>query len=220
MKERFPLLAAGLSLLFVLSWAGFGQPRGPLAFPDPGPVSRVIARYQTDHEELDRFYGARVLSTAHAERLRKFYRDIGTSLQKIDFAPLSQASQIDYLLTKHLVEYREHSLVTRQAKLKEIEPLIPFKDEILTLSAKLRQGEPVSPRQSAGQLAELHQAVSTLAGRLNAGDLMTTPVLARRAKRPSLNSKSNSKPGSAFTMGLIRNFRGGPASPMLRSRRH
>lgn len=189
MKRFSPLFVAVLGLTGALSWTILGQAQGEADVEAErfGSVEALIERYETDHNELARFYGYRVLSKSHAERLEKFYDQSMASLEKISFDDLSQAGRVDYLLMRHRLEYRKNSLSTDQRKLAEIEELVGFKNGILELYESYRQRGQMEGRPTAEKLAEIKKAVSKLKGKvaLKEGEenLVTTAVLALRARK-------------------------------------
>jgi hypothetical protein len=65
-------------LVGVLSWAVLAEAEAEHF----GSVAELPERYETDHNELARFYGDRVFSQSHAERLEKFYEESMASLEK------------------------------------------------------------------------------------------------------------------------------------------
>jgi len=187
MKRLFPLYAAVLGLVGVLSWAVLAEAQGEAEAERFGSVAELIERYETDHNELARFYGYRVLSQSHAERLEKFYDESMASLEKIKFAGLPQAARVDYLLMRHQLEYRKKSLATNWHKLAEIEALVGFKDGVLELHEGYRQRAAMEARPTAEKLAEIQRAVAELESKIaveeGEGKLVTTAVLALRAQK-------------------------------------
>lgn len=187
MKRFLPLYAAVLGLAGALSWSVLGKAQEKAEVERFGSVANLIERYETDHNELARFYGYRVLSQSHAERLEKFYDEWSASLEKVEFDGLSQAARVDYLLMRHQLEYRKNSLATNRQKLAEIEALVGFKDGVLELHEGYRQRGPMEARPTAEKLTEIQKAVSELKGKISVeageGKLLTTAVLALRAQK-------------------------------------
>lgn len=187
MKWLSPLTAAVLGLLAALSWGLFGQTGTTTPTDPPGSITTLIERYQTDREELARFYGSRVLSSSHHDRLARFHHERLADLEVVDFDSLPQASRIDFLLLRHLLEYQKASLATEQRKLAEINPLLPFKDDLLALSESTKRREPIEAHEAAEMLDRIRARVATLAPRVSLengeGKFQTTSVLARRAQK-------------------------------------
>ena len=121
MKRFSPLLVAVLGVTAVLSWTILGKAQEEAGTPEFDSVENLIERYETDRDELARFYGSRVLSQSHTKRLEKFYDESMTSLKAIEFEELSQDERVDYLLMRHQLEYRKNALATNERKLAEIE---------------------------------------------------------------------------------------------------
>ncbi|MDB2673430.1 DUF885 domain-containing protein [Akkermansiaceae bacterium] len=187
MKRFSPLLVAVLGLAGVLSWTILGNAQEAAKAESSGSVAELIERYETDRNELARFYGYRVLSDSHAKRLEKFYDESMASLEEVDFDGLSQTGRVDYLLMRHRLEYEKKSLATNRKKLAEIEDLIGFKNGILELYEGYRQRGPMEARPTAGKLVSIQKSVSKLKGRVAleewAGRLVTTAVLALRTQK-------------------------------------
>lgn len=187
MKWISPLAAAVLGLVAALSWGVFGKTGTGSHSLSSDPVLPLIQRYQTDREELARFYGSRVLSSAHHDRLATFYETTRSSLENIDFDTLPQSSRIDYLLLRHLLQYQKASLATDERKQAEIKALLPFKDDLLALAESTRRREPMEAREAAGKLDRIRESVATLAPRVSLedgeGNVQTTEVLARRGQK-------------------------------------
>jgi hypothetical protein len=188
MKRFSPLFVAVLGLAALSrTFLGNAQGEAKMKAERFGSVAELIERYETDRNELARFYGHRVLSQSHAERLGKFHDASMASLERIEFDGLSQAGRVDYLLMKHRLEYQKKSLATDQRKLAEIEALIGFKDGVLELYEGYRQGGPMEGRPTAEKLAKIQNAVSALKGKIaleaGEGKLVTTAVLALRAQK-------------------------------------
>lgn len=187
MKRFSPLVVAVLGLAGALSWTILGSAQEEAGAERLGSVTKLIECFETDRNDLARFYGYRVLSKSHAERLEKFYADSMTSLEKIDFERLSQAGRVDYLLMRHLLEYEKKSLATNRKKLAEIEGLIAFKKGVLELYEGYRQRGPMEARPTAEKLVGIRKAVSALKGKValegGGGKLATTAVLALRAQK-------------------------------------
>ncbi len=187
MKRFSPLLVAVLGLAGVLSWTILGNAQEAAKAGSSGSVAELIERYETDRNELARFYGYRVVSDSHAKRLEKFHDESMASLEEIDFDGLSQTGRIDYLLMRHRLEYEKKSLATNRKKLAEIEDLIGFKNGILELYEGYRQRGPMEARPTAGKLVNIQKSVSKLKARValeeGAGRLVTTAVLALRTQK-------------------------------------
>ena len=187
MKRFPPLFAAVLGLAGALSWTIFGKAQEGAKAESFGSVAGLIERYETDRNDLARFYGGRVLSQSHAERMGKFYEESTASLERIEFDGLSQAARVDYLLIRHRLEYQQKSLATDQRKLSEIEELVGFKDGVLELYEGYRQREQMDGRVMAEKLAKIQEAVAALKGKIalkaGEGKLVTTAVLALRAQK-------------------------------------
>lgn len=187
MKRLSTLCAAMLGLTAAFTWTIFGKDKERTNKEHLSSVAAFIQRYETDRSELTRFYGKRVLSQAHEDRLKKFYDKWTESLQKVEFDKLPQAGRVDYILMRHQLEYRRKTLETNRKKLAEIEAFINFKDDVLDLYEGYRKRDPIEERKAVTKLVEIKEATAKLKERvsLEAGEekLVTTAVMARQAER-------------------------------------
>ena len=187
MKRFSPLIIAVLGLTGVFFWTVLGKAKEQGGEPELDSVAELIERYETDRNELARFYGHLVLSQSHAKRLEKFYADSMESLEEVNFDQLSQSGRVDYILLRNRLEYEKKSLETNQKKLAEIDDLVRFKKGVLELYTGYRQRGPMEARPIAEKLVEIKKAVSITKGKValeaGKGKVATTAVLALRARK-------------------------------------
>jgi len=162
-------------------------------------MEELVFRYRIDRDSLAKFYGNRLLSKTHRDRLTEFYNQWQQNLDLMDFEKLPQAGKVDYVLMRHQLEYRGNKLATDWRKLDEIAALSGFREDVITLYQSHRKREKMNPRAGAEKLAEIEKSVKQLTKKIALKDdnsaekkkpdskpvekLITTPVLAQRTER-------------------------------------
>jgi hypothetical protein len=119
-----------------------------------GPIERYVA----DRGSLTRSYPVS-FSSARRERSKQFYAEWLSSLQQLDFDPLSQDGKVDYLLFKNHLEDELRQLEIQARQQAEIEPLIPFAKSIADLEEARRRMEPINSAKVATLLTDLKKQV-------------------------------------------------------------
>ena len=193
MTRFFPLILSVITAAGIFTWAGFAQKttkieEEPVEVETFRSMRDLIERYETDRRALERFYGWRVLSDEHYERLEMFYMNWNARLMAMDFDALSQDSRIDYILLQHRLTYGSKRLVTDRSKLAEVEGLLDFKSDVLALYESYRRRDKMEPRAAAEALAGISERVMELKSVVTTeedgdGKVTTTDVLAQRARK-------------------------------------
>ena len=193
MTRFLPLSLATATAAGLFGWASVAQVKDkrqvvPVEAEQFASMRDLIDRYETDRRALERFYGWRVLSESHRERLEAFNDEWAKTLNGMDFGSLSHDQQIDYVLMRHRLEYSAKKLVTDQRKLGEIESLVGFRSGVLDLYESYRAREEMEPRSAAEKLARLTAAVKELTSGVTTEEepeegVATTAVLAQRAQK-------------------------------------
>ena len=155
-RQNYPLLVAILASVGLWSWAVLAQDAKQGEFTT---VEDLIERFETDRRALERYYGWRVLSEEHFERLGRFYDEWLAALGAIDFDGLNQSGRIDHLLMRHRLDYLKKSLATDWRKFGEIDSLVGFGERVQTLYQAYRSHEKLVPREAAEELAGVKAAV-------------------------------------------------------------
>ena len=133
----------------------------PLSKGDPSlSLTRgLIQTYSTDLAALRRYHNIDV-STARAERLRRFYEEQSRTLAAVDFNALDQDGRIDFLLFQNQLRFELRELEHDQKRVSEVAGLLPFSQSIIQLEEARRRMEPVDSAKSAKTLTEIAGAIS------------------------------------------------------------
>jgi uncharacterized protein (DUF885 family) len=148
-------------------------------------LSALIERYTADREALGRYFGdhddtvsaaaVAAVSTAHNERMARFYAEWQTALDRVEFDKLGQDGRIDYILLRNNLSRQNRRLKVHEAQFAAMEPLIPFASAIIELEDARRAMKPVDPEKAAGVLA----AIAKQIGELRKADEAHPPKVAK-----------------------------------------
>jgi hypothetical protein len=121
-------------------------------------VRPLVRMYEADQGALRRRYN---MPTAEADcaRLRKFYADWSTAVDKIDVASLSNPGVDDLAELHKRIEKERKALEDAYVKTAEVAPLLPFAPKIVALELARRKLEPFDPVKLAGRLDELRKEI-------------------------------------------------------------
>jgi hypothetical protein len=154
------LAALGLLLFFLAS------PRTGLLAGEPSPSSAaympgLIGQYEADHSSVASAFGLPA-SAESLDRLDGLLSAWRAKLRGLDFANLDPAGKLDYVL---LANELDRSLVHNsrdRRRLAQMEPLLAFRQTILTLESARRQGGPLDLRDAATKIEQLGRDVKQL----------------------------------------------------------
>src|SRR5580765_6776818 len=136
---------------------------------EPASETRnLIERYSVDRGMLLRLAGGELVSSRQA-RLKKFYGDWRSLLDKMDFNKLGQEDKIDYLLFRNHLDYESRQLEIQARALSETEAFLPFAGLITTLDETRRRMETVDAPKAAAALSDISRQVEASQRRLEAG---------------------------------------------------
>jgi hypothetical protein len=136
---------------------------------EPASETRnLIERYSVDRGTLLRLAGGELISSRQA-RLKKFYGDWRSLLDKMDFNKLGQEDKIDYLLFRNHLDYESRQLEIQARALAETEALLPFAGLITTLDETRRRMELVDSPKAAAALSDISRQVEASQRRLESG---------------------------------------------------
>ncbi len=125
----------------------------------PGEMRGVIERYNADYGSLDRSYAGPTSSSRRA-RLKTFYSEWLTSLERMNFESMNQADQIDYLLFRSYLAHESRQLEIEAKAYAEAAALIPFAQTISDLEDARRRMEWVDPSKMADLLNDMNHRIS------------------------------------------------------------
>lgn len=142
-----------------------------------------IERFRQDRQDLERFYDV-PLSGVRRERLAEFLTGWERALATVEFAGLSRADQVDFLLLAAEVRHDRTALAEDARRIEQTVALAPFAPVIVSLEEARRRMEPVDPAASAATLDELAKqaaaAETALRERLG-GAVRPAATVAKRA---------------------------------------
>ena len=166
MSPRRLLIAAlfALTLRGGSAWADH-PPAAPYAAPEEDDLDASaselrpsIERFVADRRALLRSDPGR-LSSAHAGRMERFYRDWLSRLESRDFDGLSREGKVDYLLFRAHLEHELRDLEIEASRVEAIRPLVPFAEPIVALEEARGRVEPIDPKALAAELAALSKRI-------------------------------------------------------------
>jgi uncharacterized protein (DUF885 family) len=167
-------------------------PLGTIAVPaSDGPDLRaMIELFTTDDRYVSRFHGV-AWSEERFDRQQAFVEQWQASLKKVNFESLGQQGKIDYILLRNSLENRLARLKLDRDRLKEMEPLLPFRRAIQDLEWSRRRLEEFDGAAAAEKLSTVAELVKKAKEAVEAGRkadaapdaLKVSPVLALRVSR-------------------------------------
>lgn len=121
----------------------------------------AVKRYLEDRDAIQRRYSVRY-SPVRRNRLRDFYEGWQRRLEELDFDALNREGQIDYILLKNRLEFERHRLRLQRRRWEDIQPLVPFAEDLRTLQEDRHDRKEINPRAAANVLHEVAQEVQRL----------------------------------------------------------
>jgi len=100
-----------------------------------------------------------MMSPAFRERLKSFYTEWKSSLERMNFDSLSQEGKADYLMFRRLLERELAQVVEQAGQAAAIEPLVPFAGAILGLSEGQRSRKFLEAVKAAETLEQVSRSV-------------------------------------------------------------
>ena len=135
-----------------------------LAPPSPNAVSELrdtVLVFTQDRGALLRRWTV-PYSADRATRLRAFYTDWRTRLQRVDFARLSQEGKIDYLLLDNRLRQELDQLRRDERLAGEMRPYVPFAPTIAGFEEARRRFETPDGQQAGRALADMAKQIDSL----------------------------------------------------------
>lgn len=124
----------------------------------PGKMRPLMERYEADRHSLERKYPL-VLSVVRRERMQRFFEGWRKALESLDFAALSQADRIDYLLFHNHLRHQLRRLEIEADRVAETAPLLPFQAILLGLEEQRLRMEWIRPEEAATLLDGAEQQI-------------------------------------------------------------
>jgi uncharacterized protein (DUF885 family) len=137
----------------------------------PSRLRGVIEKFSEDYGSLNRFYTARE-SHNRAARLRSFYADWLSFLNKQNFDALNADEQVDYLLFKNYLAHEIKEADRRTKQSEEMSALLgSFAKTISDLEDSRRKLETIDPAKTAALLNELNKTIAATQKSLESGTI-------------------------------------------------
>jgi uncharacterized protein (DUF885 family) len=150
----------GVSRLFLLLFLS-----SPLAAQSP---RELIEQYAADAALLQRHWSITGDSAKAMDREQQMLQGWRDRLGKLDFAKLSSADQIDFILCRNDLEASLMRLGDRRDDSQELTPWLPFRPIIDELTEQRVHGDPLNVEKAATALAPLAKTVTDLQNKLKA----------------------------------------------------
>jgi hypothetical protein len=169
-------------LTTLLALAAISQTELAAAEPDPTlpPVAGLIERYRADLGGFERFDDA-PMSPGAIERYEQFHHEWLGLLDGVAFDELDADGRADGVLFREHLQFEIDQAGYERAKLREIEPLLPFVADIVPMLEAHRRMEPLDARRAAETLDRLAGEVKAATAALEDAQGERDRVLARRA---------------------------------------
>ena len=118
----------------------------------------TVERFGADRQALQRFHSIPG-SKERRDRLRGFYDAWLMGLPGIRFDRLSREGQVDYVLLRNYIEYQQALLGREERQARELAPLLPFADAIVTLQEDRQKLRFIEADDAVRALASISQQV-------------------------------------------------------------
>ena len=151
-----------------------------------------IERFLADRGSLQRFYDLDY-SVSDLNRHSRFLSDTLLNLDTFDFAALTHAEQVDWLLFQNQLKFDLEMLELKKSKLNATRPWLPFIEKLEPLFFARRNVNPIDPRQAGETLESTIALVKATQSSLKGADKekkedkvqldQATPEMANRAAR-------------------------------------
>ncbi|MEQ8764538.1 MAG: DUF885 family protein [Planctomycetota bacterium] len=141
-------------------------------------IDAMLLRYQQDRGALERKYRI-PMSEKRRTRLRRFFEETRTSIERIRFEVLGVSERVNLALWVNEIEKELAALEFERARDAEIAPLLPYAPRIVERLEAHVDGESIEPVGAAEQLHELAQEIDEARETLTASSASAT--VARRA---------------------------------------
>ncbi|GIW96971.1 MAG: X-Pro dipeptidyl-peptidase [Pirellulaceae bacterium] len=140
-------------------------------------LAEWVTQVSADLETLDHRYRVPLDEAAHELRAQVL-RNWLVRLKQADFAALSRAAQIDYLLLRAELEYRLQQLELERKRQRSAAALLPYHSPLVDLLKAREEAEQPQAESLAGTLDEIAATAERLVKQLhktNGDDLVNTP---------------------------------------------
>jgi len=143
----------------------------------------AVARYSTDRQTLERYYGSRVSRERRqtVDRLNKAWLEV---LEKqVPFDSLDVNGRVDWLLLRARLQEEMRASAAAEKREAEIRTLVPFSDTVLGLQDDLRRFVFIDGSDAAARVSKLADDLGKLTDAITNGKLTAAATAGRRAAR-------------------------------------
>jgi hypothetical protein len=177
----------------------------------------AVARYSTDRQTLERYYGT-ALSHERARALEQFATTWLEVLDRqVDFDSLDVDGRVDWLLLHAKLRQDLRHMAAEKNRESEMAGLVRFAGSILSLDDDLRRFVFVDGAEAAQRVTRLADDLGKLTAEINAGRLTTPATVGRRAARTVEALRQTLKQWHDFYNGYDPSFTWWVAEPWRRA---
>lgn len=131
-------------------------------------LAAFIWEFDADHRSVRGFYDM-TWSLQRAQRLDEMHEQWQQKLARLQFESLSQVERIDYLLLRNLLDDERAEISSHRRRLKEVEPLLPFREAIEKLEQERARIRSSDPKISAAIVARFENQIKEIRERIERG---------------------------------------------------
>jgi hypothetical protein len=124
-------------------------------------MPELIGQYEADRSSVTRAFELPA-SAEGLDRLERLLSAWQAKLRGLDFPKLDPGGKVDYLLLANELDRSLAHASRDRRRLAEMDPLLAFRQTILTLESARRQGGPLDLREAATKIEELGRDVKQL----------------------------------------------------------
>lgn len=143
--------------LLLFSSSGKSQTITSSQVPPVTELYSFIVNYRADKGSLERFYFIQG-SPERRTRLKKFYQDCLSELEKMPFEQLSVNGRVDFILMRRNLNDEIYQLNREELEYNKIVGFVSFADPIYQLEQQRRRGAYLNSSEVAKQLDNIYKA--------------------------------------------------------------
>jgi len=161
-------LLSPLCILFCSLDPCFCAQKPTIGLQPPSLLEDFIGRYETDRQQVSRFYDL-PWSTTRLNRMEQVFTHWQTNLGSLNFGKLDQQGRIDYILLRNQLRAELHQDDISKKRLAEMGELLSFRKPIQDLERARWKMEAIDSSSSASTITELADQVKKLKERVEKG---------------------------------------------------
>lgn len=133
-------------------------------------MALTVQQYTAGLRDLNRAWGS-MRYTVLAQKKAAYFKKWKQKLSNLSFDQLSQEAKVDYILLHNAVKKDEYSLKKQQHLWKNLQPALPFADQVLRLTKMRRWGQTPDGQKAAATYDSIGREIKKVQGSLNHIDL-------------------------------------------------